>query len=214
MIQKMIDELKSRYACKTQDTGVFEKVFIDGAKFRINAYEMRGLGRVATVEMKRLIGLWDMQSLIITPFEKDMPIYYCNRHHEKGKYIYRVEMFDTLFDAVDVSDLETVVEKYAELSDVPQNERWYDEMNLPASTVKTAKKKEALSPIMWEHFETYLKLAENAHECKPSEMKKKVRVFVDELCQKSGIAIIEIFIANYGDKVTEKLANEVLFGLK
>ena len=214
MIQRMLEEIKSKYACKTQDTGVFEKVYIDGAKFCIHAYNMNGLGRVATVEMKRLIGLWEMQSLIITPFEKDMPIYYYNRHREKGKYIYRVEMFDTQMDPVDVSSLEEVVAKYASLTDVPQNERWYDTMKLPASVVKSAKKKEDLSEIIWEHFMVYMKLLSGAKVAKASEKKKKTRVFVDALCKQSGIAIIEIFYGNYGDKVTEKLANEVLFGLK
>ena len=214
MIQKMVAEIKSKYPCKTQDTGVFEKVYIDGAKFRINAYNMKGLGRVATVEMKRLVGLWEMQSLIITPFEKDMPIYYYNRHREKGKHIYRVEVFDTQFDPVDVSSLAEVVEKYATLTDVPQNERWYDSYKLPVCTVKSAAKKDELSPMIWEHFERYMALLEQAKECKPVEKKKKVKVFVDELCKNSGIAIMEIFIGNYGEQVATKLAYEVLFGLK
>ncbi|MBQ8518814.1 MAG: hypothetical protein IJ455_04295 [Agathobacter sp.] len=216
MIQRMVEEIKSKYACKTQDVGVFEKVVIDGATFRMCAYNMKGLGRVATVQMKRLVGFWDMQSLIITPFEKDMPIYYYNRHREKGKYIYRVEVFDTQFEPIETSTMEAVVEKYKELPDDPQNERWYDEYKLPVCAVKKVekKRKEDLSPMIWEHFCAYMDLLEKAPECKPVEKKKKVNVFVNELCEKSGIAIIEIFIANYGTKITEKLANEVLFGLK
>ena len=54
----------------------------------------------------------------------------------------------------------------------------------------------------------------NSENCKASKKKKRVAAFVEELCEKSGIAIIEIFLANYGPKVTEKLAYEVLFGLK
>lgn len=214
MIQKMLEEIKSRYACKTQDTGVFEKVYIDGAKFLINAYDMKGLGRVSTVEMKRLVGFWDMQSLIITPYEKDMPIYYYNRHREKGKYIYRVEMFDTQMDPIDVKSLEEVVAKYSNLSDVSQNERWYDTFKLSGSAVKIAKKKQEFDDVIWEHFMTYMSLLAESKEVKPSEKRKKTKVFVDGLCKQSGIAVIEIFLANYGEKVTEKLANEVLFGLK
>lgn len=216
MIQKMVEEIKSRYACKTQDTGVFEKVYIEGAVFRMHAYNMRGLGRVATVEMKRLIGLWEMQSLIITPFEKDMPVYYYNRHREKGRYIYRMELFDTQMNAVDTKVLEEVLTKYSSITDEPQNERWYDTIKLSGSAVKSVEKKqkEELSPMIWEHFSAYMQLLESAHECKPSEKKKKTRVFVNELCEKSGIAIIEIFLSNYGKQVVEKLANEVLFGTK
>lgn len=216
MIQRMIEELKQKYNCAPVEAGVFANVVIEGAKFKICAYDVKGIGRVATVEMKRLIGFWDMQSLIITPFEKDMPIYYYNRHREKGHYIYRVEVFDTQLNGIDVSDMSHVIEKYASLPDEPQNERWYDEYKLPACTVKKVEKKgkEDLSPMIWEHFSAYMDLLEKAPACKPVEKKKKVNVFVKELCEKSGIAIVEIFIANYGEKVTEKLANEVLFGLK
>ena len=216
MIQRMLEEIQSKYVCEKQDADVFEKVVIDGATFRIHAYNAKGLGRVATVEMKRLIGFWDMQSLIITPFEKDMPIYYYNRHREKGHYIYRVEVFDTQFHPIDAAPMAEVVEKYSSLPDEPQNERWYDGYKLPVCAVKKVekKRKEDLSPMIWEHFCAYMDMLEKAPECKPVEKKKKVNAFVKELCEKSGIAIVEIFIANYGDAVTAKLANEVLFGLK
>ena len=56
MISKIMEEIKSRYNCKKKDAGVFAKVVIDGANFVIEAYDMEGVGRVATVSMKRLVG--------------------------------------------------------------------------------------------------------------------------------------------------------------
>ena len=57
-------------------------------------------------------------------------------------------------------------------------------------------------------------LLEKAHACKKAEKKEKATVVVEEICKQSGIAIVEIFIANYGEKIATKLCNEVLFGLK
>lgn len=215
MINKIMEEIKSRYSCKKKDAGVFAKVVIDGANFVIEAYDVAGVGRVATVTMKRLVGFWDMQSLIITPYEKDMPIYYMNRHREKGNYIYRTEVFDTQFETVDLSSLDAVVEQYAQIADEPQNERWYDEKKLHSAVKKVPKaKKEELTPLIWEHVRAYLDLLDKAPTVKAAEKKKKTTVFVDELSKQSGIAVVEIFIANYGENVTAKLCNEVLFGLK
>ena len=216
MIQKMLEEIKSKYVCEKQDADVFGKVVIDGATFRISAYDAKGLGRIASVEMKRLIGFWEMQSLIITPYEKDMPIYYYNRHREKGSYIYRVEVFRTSYAEVDVSAMVDVMEKYVSLPDDAQSEHWYDEFRLPACVLKKVDKnhKEDLSPMIWEHFCAYMDMLEAAPECEPAKKKKKVNAFVKELCEQGGIAIIEMFNATYNKKVTEKLANEVLFGLK
>lgn len=215
MINKIMDEIKSRYNCKEVDAGVFAKLVIEGANFVIKAYDVEGVGRVATVVMKRLIGLWDMQSLIITPYEKDMPIYYLNRHREKGDYIYRTEVFDTQLDHVDLFALETVVEEYACLADEPQNVRWYDDKKLHSAVKKVSKgRKEELSPLIFEHVKVYLDMLEQAPTVKRTEKQKRNAVFVDALTKQGGIAIVDIFIANYGGKVTEKLCNEVLFGLK
>lgn len=216
MIKKMMEEIQSKYKCTPVDAGVFAKVVIDGANFQINAYDVEGLGRVSTVQMKRLVGLWEMQSLIINPLEVDMPIYYYNRHREKGNYIYRVELFDTQMNPMELDALQAVVEKYASIPDEPQNERWYDSMKLPVSLVKKVgkKNKEELEPLAWEHFKTYFDKLENASACKEAEKKKKAKVFVDELCKQSGLAVVEIFLGNYGENVVTKLCNEVLFGMK
>lgn len=215
MIQKMMEEIQSKYNCKAVNAEVFEKVVIEGAKFKISAFDVKEVGRVATIEMKRLIGFWEMQSLIITPYEKDMPIYYYNRHREKGNYIYRIEVFDTQLNEITVSELSDVEKKYEALPDEEQIERWYEEIKLYGAVKKVEKsKKEELSPLILEHFQTYMTMLENAEKCKALQKKKRVTSFVDNLCEKSGMAIIEIFLANYGPKVTEKLANKVLFGLK
>ena len=215
MIQKMMEEIQSKYNCKSVNAGVFGKVMIEGAKFKISAFDVKGVGRVATIEMKRLIGFWEMQSLLITPYEKDMPIYYYNRHREKGNYIYRVEVFDTQLNAIEVFDLADIEKKYEALPGEEQNKRWYEDIKLYGLVKKVEKsKKEELSPLTWNHFQAYMNMLANAENCKASQKKKRVAAFVEELCEKSGIAIIEIFLANYGPKVTEKLAYEVLFGLK
>lgn len=215
MIQKMMEAIKSKYTCKAVDAGVFAKVVIDGANFKIEAYDVAGIGRVATVQMKRLIGFWEMQSLIITPFEKDMPIYYYNRHREKGNYFYRWEVFDTQLNPINMDSMFAVVGKYSSFPDELQNERWYDYLKLQGLVKKVPKnEKESLSPMVLEHFESYMGMLEQAASCKSTEKKKKVAVFVDELCKQSGIAIVEIFIANYGENIATKLCNEVLFGLK
>lgn len=215
MIQKIMETIKSKYTCKSVDAGVFAKVVIEGANFKIDAYDVEGVGRVSTVQMKRLIGFWDMQSVIITPYEKDMPIYYYNRHREKGNYIYRLEVFDTQLNSVDLTDLKNVIEKYSRLPEIPQKERWYDNRKLQSTVKKVPKReKESLDPVIWECFEAYIELLDKVADCKKSEKKKKVTVFVNDLIKQSGLAIVEIFIATYGEQVAAKLCNEVLFGLK
>lgn len=187
MINKMMDALRAKYTCKTLDAGVFAKVVIDGANFVIHAYEVSGVGRVATIQMKRLIGFWEMQSVIITPFEKEAPIFYYNRHREKGAYTYRVTHFDGV-------------------SDAQEDELYLEKVNKKQTAECDAK--------AWDAFNQYMAMLDTASACKIAEKKKKVTVFVEEIRKQGGIAVVDIFRGNYDASVVAKLCNEVLFGLK
>lgn len=215
MIYKMLEDIKSKYECTPVDAGVFAKLTIQGAKTVIQAYDVAGVGRVALAEMTQLFGLVRMQTLIINPMEKDMPIYHVNRHIAKGNDFFRVEVFDTQMNPLEMTALEAVNVKYPSIPDEPQNERWYDDMKL-TSMVKKMKKnrKEEMDALIQEHFHVYMDMLAKADDCKRSQKKKKASIFVDALVQQSGFPLIEVFIGNYGTQITQKLCNEVLFGLK
>ena len=63
------------------------------------------------------------------------------------------------------------------------------------------------------YINSYLEEAKLAEECKPSSRKKDVKVLVDQLIQDQKLSA-DIFLANYGVDVAEKLYHEIMFGIK
>lgn len=216
MINQFLAEIKGLYDCKKIDAGVFENVTVEGAKIHIEAYDVMDLGRVALVEVKGFLNLWKMQSMIVTPMEKDAPIYYYHRHNRKGKDIYKVEVLNTLLEQRELNEFVPVLEKNISIPDLEDKENWYDEIKMPGCVLKSVKKAESekLDTVAIEHFEAYKKILETAPSCGKSRKKTEMKEFMDGLVEWSGIAVLQLFRAYYDKNVAKKLCLEILFGVK
>ena len=91
----------------------------------------------------------------------------------------------------------------------------YDLKNPAVRVEKEGKKKQAteFDLEIETYINSYLEEAKLAEECKPSSRKKDVKVLVDQLIQDQKLSA-DIFLANYGVDVAEKLYHEVMFGTK
>lgn len=216
MINKFLSEIQNKYLCERVDVGVFNLVKVEGSKIHIEAYDAEGLGRVAMVEVNGFLKLWKMQSMIITPFEKDAPIYYYHRHNRKGNDIYKVEVLNMLLEDRELKEFTPVLEKYASITDVEDKPNWYDEIKMPGCVLKSIKKAESakMDEVAVDHFMAYLELVENAPKCGKTRKKNATQEFVDGLVEKSGIAVLQLFRAYYDKNVAKKLCLEILFGMK
>ena len=215
MTNKMLESIKKDYTLKKVDAGVFTKLTIQGAAVRTEAYDIEGLGRVSAIRLKCFFGFLKMDTLIINPLEKDMPIYYYNRLFAKGADTYRVELLDSQLAPVSLDALSAIKERYGHIADEMVQEKWYDEFRLPESTIKKASKKmtSEIDTMAMEYMEAYMEVLKEAPSCKATQKKKKALSFVNGLAKQGGMSVVDIFIANYGEKITSKLCHEVLFGI-
>lgn len=216
MIYKMLEEIQKRYRCKKVDIGVFAKVKAEGSTFCIEAYDVENMGRVALVEMTGFLKLWKAQSFFITPLDKDAPIFYYHRHGRKGNDVLKIEIINTWLKRTELSELDAVQEKHAEVAEVEDKEEWYEDLKLPQTTLKRVKKEEAaqLDRVEEDYFYAYMKEVEKAKECVRTDKKQKVLKLVKGLSEQSGMAIVQFFLAYYDHNVTAKLCTDVLFGTR
>ena len=68
------DKLKTRFPVKEIPVGEFRKLTIKGLTFVIRQYEADGLGNVSWMNAAGFFGLMKMETLIINPKWKDMPL--------------------------------------------------------------------------------------------------------------------------------------------
>jgi len=216
MIYRFLNDIKKTYECKKVNVGVFENVKVEGSKIHIEAYDLSGMGRIALIEVKGFLNLWQMQSMIVNPLAKDAPIYYYHRHNRKGNDIYKVEVLNTLLDDRELGMFAPVLEKYAEIPDMDDKENWYDEIKMPGTVLKKINKseKEKIDELAVEHFNAYKKVLMSAPECSKSAKKTEMKEFIDGLIEWSGIAVLQLFRAYYDKMVAKKLCTDVLFDVK
>ena len=213
MIQKMLRTITAKYHLNGITVGEFSKMKVNGMNFDIWAFHADGLGHVSAMTARGFFGLMKMDTLIINPTEKDMPLFSYDRVHAMGNDTLIYELYDTLLENADLSALEEVKAKYANLPDHDLGEHWYDDIKLAVSLSKKGKKAQtaAFDQCAMEYLDRFLEAAESAPYCDPAGKKEKTSVYVEGLLEHGGPST-DVFKKGIGDEKTAQLFRYILFG--
>jgi len=213
MIQKMLRAITEKYHLNAITLGDFARMKVGPMQFQIWAFHAEGLGHVSAMTASGMFGLMKMDTLIINPTEKDLPLYSYDRVHAMGNDTLIYELYDTLLDQADLTALERVKGKFASRPDHDLGQHWYDPIKLPVSLAKKGKKAQtpAFDALAMEYLEAFLHSAETAAFCEPGPKKDKASVYVEGLLEKGGPST-DIFLKNLGREKTEFLFRHFLFG--
>lgn len=213
MTDKLLDILQSKYAIKELDVGEFATLKANGMKFTVKAYHAEGLGHVSIMRAKGFFGLMKMDTLMVVPTEKDLPLYSYDRIYALGNDTLIVELYDTLFGDCNLERLRAVKDEYVDLTERDPGVHWYDEIKLAESISKKGKKAqtERLNQLTVEHFEGYLESAVGQADANVKQ--RKTAYYVNGLLTNGGPST-DVFKKCLGEAKTAKLFGDVLFGIK
>ena len=79
MIQRMLRAITAQYHLNGITTGEYGKMKVNGMNFEVWAFHAEGLGHVSAMTAKGFFGLMKMDTLMIVPEEKDLPLYSYDR---------------------------------------------------------------------------------------------------------------------------------------
>ncbi len=213
MIQEMLRAITGRFHLNAADVMEFRKMKVSGMNFQIWAFEAEGLGHVSAMTASGFLGLMKMDTLIITPTEKDVPLFSYDRVNAMGNDTLIFELYDTLLGETDLSALDAVKEKYRHLPAHDLGKHWYDSIKLPQSLSNKGKKTHsaAFNACTMEYLEAYLNATEAAPACEAAPKLEKASVYVEGLLTNGGPST-DVFKKGIGDEKTGKLFRNVLFG--
>lgn len=213
MIRKMLRTVTARYHLNGITAGEFSKMKVSGMNFEIWAFHAEGLGHVSAMTATGFFGLMKMDTLIINPTERDLPLFSYDRVHALGNDTLIYELYDTLLEKADLAGLEAVKARYADLPDHDLGQHWYDGIKLAVSLSKKGKKAHsaAFDSCAMDYLEAYLDSAENAPWCDPAGKKAKAAVYVEGLLEHGGPST-DVFKKGLGPEKTALLFRHVLFG--
>lgn len=213
MIRKMLRTVTARYHLNGITAGEFSKMKVSGMNFEIWAFHAEGLGHVSAMTATGFFGLMKMDTLIINPTERDLPLFSYDRVHALGNDTLIYELYDTLLEKADFAGLEAVKARYADLPDHDLGQHWYDGIKLAVSLSKKGKKAHsaAFNSCAMDYLEAYLDSAENAPWCDPAGKKAKAAVYVEGLLEHGGPST-DVFKKGLGPEKTALLFRHILFG--
>lgn len=212
MTDKLLDVLEKKYVLTELDIGEFSLLRANGMKFYVKAYRAEGLGHVSVMKAKGFFGLMKMDTLMIVPEKKDLPLYSYDRIYAMGNDTLIVELYDTLNGEFDASALDTVKSRFTHLPERDPGEHWYDDIKLSQSISKKGKKAltKDLDALTIEHFNAYLSsFADDVtDEAKKRELSAR---YVNGLLARGGPST-DVFKKALGEEKTSSLFKNVLFG--
>ncbi len=214
MTEKLLNILEKEYPLEEIDVGDMSTLKANGMTFSVKAYNAVGLGHVSVMRAKGFFGLMKMDTLIVNPTEKDLPLYSYDRIFAMGNDTLIVELYDTFLGEFSESGLNSVKEKYASLPNRDPGEHWYDSIKLDSS-ISTKGKKDltgTFDELTLKHFEAYLAEGGKADSPDREAKLKKAAYYVNGLLRNGGPST-DVFKKALGEEKTEALFNNVLFGI-
>ena len=213
MIQKMLDTIGLSFPLTENHSEQYAVLKVSGMKFRIRNFQAEGLGHVSAMEASGFLGLMKMDTLIINPTCKDMPLFSYDRVHALGNDTLIFELYDTLLEQTDLSALEQVKQSAAYLPDHDLGEHWYDSIKLPVSLAKKGKRSHSSSfdVTSLHYLAKYLETALHAPDCEKTPKLEKASVYVEGLLSNGGPST-DVFKKGIGTEKTANLFRKILFG--
>ncbi len=212
MIDRMLAIIGEAFPLKELDCGEYKKMKVSGMGFTIRRFYAEGLGSVSAMVASGFFGLMKMDTLIITPTEKDMSLFSYDRVHAMGNDTLIFELYDTLVGETDFSALDSVKESAKYLPDHDLGSHWYDSIKLPQSLSKKGKKKETagFDATATHYLAKYLETAKSAAACEAAPKREKASVYVEGLLKNGGPST-DVFKKGIGEEKTAELFRKVLF---
>lgn len=214
VMQQMLEKVNKEFPLMEKSVGEFANIKAKGMKFQIKQYEAKGLGNVSVMEAKGFFGLMQMDTLIINPVEKDLPLLSYDRVLAMGNDTLIIELYDTFLEKQDISELGLWKEENKNLPEHDLGKHWYDSIKLAESVSKKGKKEHsgAFDKFTAIYFEKFLN--SNAVKVSVSNKKAKIEkasVYVEGLLSNGGPST-DVFMKEFGEPKTAKLFRKVLFG--
>lgn len=214
VMQQILDKVNGEFPLEEKNTGEYANMKAKGMKFQIKQYEAKGLGNVSVMEAKGFFGLMQMDTLIINPLEKDLPLFSYDRVWAMGNDTLIIELYDTFLEKQDFSDLEVWKEENKNLPEHDLGKHWYDSIKLAESVSKKGKKEhsKAFEQFTEVYFDKFM--SNKAAKITVGDTKakaEKASVYVEGLLSNGGPST-DVFKKEFGDVKTAQLFRKILFG--
>ena len=215
MTDRFLETIAKSFLLTEKPCSGFGNMKVSGMKFHVRHFAAEGLGHVSVMTASGFLGLMKMDTLIITPLEKDMPLLSYDRVLAMGNDTLLIDLYDTLLGPLDLTPLDRVKESAEHLPEHDPGAHWYDSIRLPQSFAKKGKQAQsaAFDLVVTDYLAKYLAMSENAPVCDAALKQEKAGVYVEGLLSHGGPST-DVFKNGIGEEKTAEFFRTVLFATR
>lgn len=218
MTNRILEIIEKSHALTKKSAGDFATFKAKGMTFNCEVFDAEGLGHVSVMRAKGFFGLMKMDTLVIAPTDKDLPLLSYDRIYAMGNDTLIIELYDTMGEEkTELSAISAVKERFALLperfAEGEEPKHWYDDIRLSETTSKKGKKAHSadFDKYTLEYISEYLAL--RAASCDRAEKIARTELYANGLITQGGPAT-DVFKAEFGEEKTGEIIRKVLFGTK
>ena len=213
ILGELISKIDKAHPMKKLEIGEYSEIKAPMMNFEISAFEAEGLGHVSVMSMSGMLGLMKMDTIIINPKSRDLPLLSYDRVYAMGKDTLIVELYETRKNPAELTGIRKVVKTDA--LRLPVNdlgEHWYDDIKLPESISLKANHKYGpkFDEVVGKYMDAYL-ATPTEEDFDPEAKQEMAESYVEGLLKNGGPST-SVFLKLFGEEKTADLFRNVLFG--
>ena len=212
-------ELKKHYSITELDPGEYKDLTLYGImNFDVSQYYIEELGNLSVMSVD--IGVMQMSTFVITPFDKNMPLLSIDYMYMLDNRICYIEFYDLVeekdekYNAL-MDDLKDVADKYNHLEDAEVSEAWYAYLQTIGIYKNGGSKNDSeYKSLFVDTLNTYFTHAKDMPQLADEQKSVKLDMTVEythNLVDKGGIST-DVFKGALGPDETKKFFDKTFFG--
>ena len=218
--QYTVDSLGRYFDLVPKDLGADARLSKRGMTFETKSWEIRGIGHLCVLRMNAFFGLMKMETIVIAPFEADLPLYNADWVNAFGTETQMAELYDTQLEPwpeESKGKFDEIKAASADLPDAPTGEHWYDAVLYPCSVHKKGKKlTDRFNKLAKEYTDLFvaeLAAAAASGKC-PADLKKaRVSEFAHKLVENDGPAV-SMMAKLFGKETMQRIVLQHMYGVE
>ena len=215
--QIVLDNFRKNFEITENDIGSDAVLKKSMMKFVTRTYDIKDYGHLCVMNMEGMLGLMKMETVILVPLDRDVPLVDFDYISAMGKETYIAEFYRYMLKEYPeeyVSELAKCPEQYPELGEYNSGEHWYDSEKYYCSCGKTGKKSaDKFTQITRAYMDTFCKQVVKMEKCDREAKTAEIRRFTETLVAKGGPAV-DTFKKMFGEEMTRRIVLENMYGLK
>ena len=214
--QYTVDSLRRYCDFVPKDLGEDARRSKRGMTCETKSWEIRGLGHLCVMRMNAFFGLMKMETIVIAPFEADLPLYNADWVNAFGTETQIAELYDTQLEPWPGESQEKygkIKTAFADLPDAPAGEHWYDSVLYPCSIHKKGKKlTDRFNKLAEEYTDLFVAELAAAEKCPADEKKARVSAFAHKLVENDGPAV-SMMAKLFGKETMQRIVLKHMYGV-